>query len=38
MKLMPGIDIMWTGNKVISQTITVESLQELSEVSSELNL
>lgn len=29
---MPGIDIMWTGNKVISKTITVESLQELSEV------
>ena len=31
-KLMPGIDIMWTGNKVISHTITIESIQELSEV------
>lgn len=31
-KLMPEIDIMWTGNKVISRTITVQSIQELSEV------
>ena len=31
-KLMPEIDIMWTGNKVISRNITVESIQELSEV------
>lgn len=32
LKLMPGIDIMWTGHKVISKTITVESIQELTEV------
>ncbi|XP_065287323.1 protein O-GlcNAcase isoform X2 [Dermacentor albipictus] len=32
LKLMPGIDIMWTGNKVISKTITVQSIQELTEV------
>jgi protein O-GlcNAcase/histone acetyltransferase len=38
MKLMPGIDIMWTGDRVISQIITAQSLQELSEVSSKLNL
>ena len=31
-KLLPGIDIMWTGNRVISQIITVQSMQELSEV------
>lgn len=31
-KLLPEIDIMWTGNKVISRTITVQSMQELSEV------
>ncbi|CAG2170294.1 unnamed protein product, partial [Oppiella nova] len=30
--LMSGIDIMWTGSKVITHTITVESIQELSEV------
>lgn len=32
LKLMSGIDIMWTGHKVISKTITVESIQELTEV------
>ncbi|XP_029850217.3 protein O-GlcNAcase isoform X1 [Ixodes scapularis] len=32
LKLMPGIDIMWTGHKVISKTITVQSIQELTEV------
>lgn len=31
-KLHPGIDIMWTGPKVISKVITIESVQELSEV------
>jgi len=31
-KLLPNIDIMWTGNKVISKTITLQSIQELSEV------
>lgn len=31
-KLLPAIDIMWTGNKVISKNITVQSIQELSEV------
>lgn len=31
-KLLPGIDIMWTGSKVISKVITVESILELSEV------
>lgn len=29
---MPGIDIMWTGHRVISKTITVQSIQELTEV------
>lgn len=32
LKLMPGIDIMWTGNKVVSKIITVQSIQELTEV------
>ncbi|KAH9359583.1 hypothetical protein HPB48_021648 [Haemaphysalis longicornis] len=32
LKLMPGIDIMWTGHKVISKVITVQSIQELTEV------
>ncbi|XP_074601301.1 O-GlcNAcase [Brevipalpus obovatus] len=31
-KLLPNIDILWTGNKVISKTISVQSIQELSEV------
>jgi protein O-GlcNAcase/histone acetyltransferase len=31
-KLLPEIDIMWTGSKVISKIITVESILELSEV------
>lgn len=31
-KLLPGINIMWTGSKVISKNITVQSIQELSEV------
>lgn len=31
-KLLPGIDIMWTGDKVITKTITVESIKELSSV------
>lgn len=31
-KLLPGIDIMWTGTKVITKTITVESIRELTEV------
>ncbi|CAG2107887.1 unnamed protein product, partial [Medioppia subpectinata] len=30
--LMNGIDIMWTGCKVITHTITIQSIQELSEV------
>lgn len=31
-KLNPGIDIMWTGTRVISQTIRLSQIQELSEV------
>lgn len=31
-KLLPGIDIMWTGTKVITKTITIESIRELTEV------
>lgn len=31
-KLLPGIDIMWTGTKVITKTITVEAIRELTEV------
>lgn len=31
-KLMPGIDIMWTGSKVVTKVVTVQSIQELSEV------
>ncbi|XP_076367728.1 O-GlcNAcase isoform X1 [Tachypleus tridentatus] len=31
-KLLPGIDIMWTGSKVITKNITIQSIQELSEV------
>ncbi|KAI1278089.1 Protein O-GlcNAcase [Halotydeus destructor] len=31
MRLINEIDIMWTGNKVISKVITVESMQELAE-------
>lgn len=31
-KLLPGIDIMWTGSRVISKVITVESILELSEI------
>ena len=31
-KLLTGIDILWTGPKVISKVITVESILELSEV------
>jgi protein O-GlcNAcase/histone acetyltransferase len=31
-KLLPGIDIMWTGPKVISKDITVESIKEISSV------
>lgn len=31
-KLLPDIDIMWTGSKVISKVITVQSVQELAEV------
>ncbi|XP_054167405.1 protein O-GlcNAcase-like isoform X2 [Oppia nitens] len=30
--LMSGIDVMWTGSKVITHTLTVQSIQELSEV------
>lgn len=31
-KLLPGIDIMWTGSKVITKVITVESIRELETV------
>ncbi|XP_046668184.1 protein O-GlcNAcase isoform X2 [Homalodisca vitripennis] len=31
-KLAPEIDIMWTGNKVISRVVTVESIEEITEV------
>lgn len=31
-KLLPNINILWTGNKVISKTITIQSIEELSEV------
>lgn len=31
-KLCPGIDVMWTGNRVISQTIKLSQIQELSEI------
>ncbi|RWS08294.1 protein O-GlcNAcase-like isoform X1 [Dinothrombium tinctorium] len=31
-KLIHDINVLWTGNKVISKTITVQSIQELSEV------
>ncbi|XP_074640311.1 protein O-GlcNAcase-like isoform X2 [Tubulanus polymorphus] len=31
-KLLPGIDIMWTGPKVISKNITVQSLEEIGSV------
>uniref|UniRef100_T1H5Y0 GH84 domain-containing protein n=1 Tax=Megaselia scalaris TaxID=36166 RepID=T1H5Y0_MEGSC len=31
-KLHVDIDIMWTGNKVISKLLTVESIQEISDV------
>jgi len=31
-KLLPGIDIMWTGNKVISKSISVKSLEEIAKV------
>jgi protein O-GlcNAcase/histone acetyltransferase len=31
-KLLPGIDIMWTGSKVITKVITVESIRELESV------
>ncbi|XP_030373978.1 protein O-GlcNAcase [Scaptodrosophila lebanonensis] len=31
-KLNHNIDILWTGNKVISKTITLESIQEITEV------
>lgn len=31
-KLIPEIDVMWTGPKVISKTISVQSMQELTDV------
>ncbi|XP_022670816.1 protein O-GlcNAcase-like isoform X3 [Varroa destructor] len=31
-KLLQGIDIMWTGNKVISKNITLKSIQELQDI------
>ena len=31
-KLLPGVDIMWTGPKVISKRITINSVQELTKV------
>ncbi|XP_054273322.1 protein O-GlcNAcase isoform X2 [Macrosteles quadrilineatus] len=31
-KLAPEIDIMWTGNKVISRVISVESIEEITDV------
>lgn len=31
-KLCPEIDIMWTGSKVISKTLSVESIQEITEI------
>ncbi|ELT89944.1 hypothetical protein CAPTEDRAFT_192740 [Capitella teleta] len=31
-RLLPGIDIMWTGPKVISKKITIKSIQEITEV------
>lgn len=32
LQLMQGIDIMWTGTKVITKVLTVQSMRELSEV------
>lgn len=31
-KLAPGIDVMWTGGKVISRLISLESIDEVAEV------
>ncbi len=31
-KLAPGIDILWTGDKVVSRSISVSSIDEVSEV------
>eukprot|EP00918_Siedleckia_nematoides_P037386 GHVU01081099.1.p1 GENE.GHVU01081099.1~~GHVU01081099.1.p1 ORF type:complete len:921 (+),score=115.42 GHVU01081099.1:309-2765(+) len=31
-RLLPGIDIMWTGPRVISKRITIKSIEELTEV------
>ncbi|XP_077585671.1 protein O-GlcNAcase isoform X1 [Stigmatopora nigra] len=31
-KLLPGIDILWTGPKVVSKDITVESIEEVSKI------
>ncbi|XP_060781651.1 protein O-GlcNAcase isoform X2 [Neoarius graeffei] len=31
-KLLPGIDILWTGPKVVSKDITVESIEEVTKI------
>ncbi|XP_050397584.1 protein O-GlcNAcase isoform X1 [Patella vulgata] len=31
-KLLPGIDVMWTGSKVVSKRITIQSLEEIGSV------
>ncbi len=31
-KLLPGVDIMWTGHRVISKKVTIKSIEELSKV------
>ncbi|XP_041124143.1 protein O-GlcNAcase-like isoform X1 [Polyodon spathula] len=31
-KLLPGIDVLWTGPKVVSKDITVESIEEVSRI------
>ena len=31
-KLLPGIDVMWTGDKVVTKTITLQSIQEIAHV------
>ncbi|KAG7236374.1 hypothetical protein INR49_001071 [Caranx melampygus] len=31
-KLLPGIDVLWTGPKVVSKDITVESIEEVSKI------
>ncbi|XP_055021448.1 protein O-GlcNAcase isoform X2 [Boleophthalmus pectinirostris] len=31
-KLLPGVDVLWTGPKVVSKDITVESIEEVSKI------